>query len=306
MGAYIIRRTLAVIPVVLGVIFIVMLTMELVPGDPAAMMLGEFATEETVREVRRELGLDQPIHIRYVQYIGRIFRGNLGRSLMERTQVSAELAARWPATLELSGAAFLLVLVIGIPLGVVSATRRYTAVDNFSRVFSLLGLSMPVFWTGILLIVLFGLNLGWFPAGGRGTLRHLVLPAVTLALPSIAMIARMSRSSLMDVLSEDYIRTARAKGLPERVVIYKHALRNAMIPILTAAGLQFGLMMGGAVLTETVFSWPGLGRLMVRAIFNRDFVLLQGTVLVFALAFVLINLIVDLSYVLLDPRIAYD
>ena len=300
---YVIRRLLLAIPVVLGVIFVVMLTMELVPGDPAEIMLGDFATEEAVRALRHELGLDKPILVRYVQYIGRLLRGDLGRSLREQRPVAMEIAAAWPATFKLSLAAILIALVLGIPAGVISATRRYSWFDNFSRLFSLLGLSMPVFWTGILLIIFFSYKLGLFPVGGMGTWRHLVLPAFTLALPSVAMLARMTRSSLLEVLSEDYIRTARAKGLDERVVIYKHALRNALIPIITVAGLQTGQMLGGAILTETVFSWPGLGRLMVRAIFNRDFILLQGAVLVFSLAFVLINLLVDLSYGLLDPRV---
>ena len=306
MTAYLIRRILLAIPVVLGVILVVMLTMELVPGDPAAIMLGDFATEEAVRALRHELGLDRPLLVRYLWYLGRLVQGDLGRSLREQRPVAAEIAAAWPATVELAAAAFVLAVILGVLAGVVSGARRYTWFDHLARLLSLLGLSMPVFWTGILLIVLFGLKLQWLPVGGRGTWAHLVLPAVTLSLPSVAMLARMTRSSLLEVLNEDYIRTARAKGLSERVVIYKHALRNALLPVVTTAGLQAGQMMGGAILTETVFSWPGLGRLMVRAIFNRDFTLLQGAVLIFALAFVLINLIVDLSYAVLDPRITYD
>lgn len=305
MTAYLIRRLFLTVPVVLGVIFVVMLTMELVPGDPAQIMLGDFATEEAVRELRDELGLDEPLLIRYVQYLGQILRGDLGRSLREQRPVSTEIAQSWPATFQLSIAAFTIALLLGIPAGVISATRRYSWFDHLSRVFSLLGLSMPVFWTGLLLIVLFSFRFRLFPVGGTGTWRHLVLPAFTLALPSVAMLARMTRSSLLEVLSEDYIRTARAKGLANWIVIIRHAVRNALIPIVTVAGLQIGQMLGGAILTETVFSWPGLGRLMVRAIFNRDFILLQGAVLVFALAFVIINLLVDLSYAFLDPRITH-
>ncbi|GAB4564973.1 MAG: ABC transporter permease [Anaerolineae bacterium] len=304
MSSYLIRRLLLTIPVVLGVVFVVMLTMELVPGDPAEIMLGDFATDQAVQELRHELGLDRPLLVRYVEYLARVARGDLGRSLREQRPVAQEIAAAWPATFRLSLAAIVIALALGIPAGVISATQRYSWFDNLSRVLSLLGLSMPVFWTGILLIVFFSYKLRLFPVGGHGTWRHLVLPAFTLALPSLAMLARMTRSSLLEVLSEDYIRTARAKGLMERVVIYRHALRNALIPIVTVAGLQMGQMLGGAILTETVFSWPGLGRLMVRAIFNRDFVLLQGAVLVFALAFVLINLLVDISYSFLDPRVA--
>lgn len=306
MISYMVRRLILAIPVVLGVVFLVLLIMEFIPGDPVEMMLGEFATEATVNSLRRDLGLDQPVHIRYLLYLRQIMQGDLGRSLMQRRPVVDEIAATWPATLELSIAAFFISVLIGIPAGVISGTRRYSWYDNVSRLLSLLGLSMPVFWTGILLIILFSLNLRLLPIGGRGTWSHLILPAITLALPSVALLARMTRSTLLEVLNEDYVRTARAKGLNERIVIYKHSLRNAMIPILTAAGLQVGIMMGGAILTETVFSWPGLGRLMLRAIFNRDFILLQGAVLVFALAFVLINLMVDISYVFLDPRIKYD
>lgn len=306
MTAYLIRRLLLAVPVVLGVIFVVMLTMELVPGDPAQIMLGDFATEEAVRELRDELGLDEPLPVRYLQYLGQILQGDFGRSLREQRPVSAEIAQSWPATFQLSVAAFAIALALGIPAGIVSATRQYSWFDHFSRVISLLGLSMPVFWTGLLLIVLFSFKLRLFPVGGSGTWRHLVLPAFTLALPSVAMLARMTRSSLLEVLGEDYIRTARAKGLANWIVISRHALRNALIPIITVAGLQIGQMLGGAILTETVFSWPGLGRLMVRAIFNRDFILLQGAVLVFALAFVIINLLVDLSYAFLDPRITHE
>jgi peptide/nickel transport system permease protein/oligopeptide transport system permease protein len=301
---FVLRRLLLAVPVLLGVIFVVMLTLELIPGDAVALMLGEHATREAVAQLRDFLGLDKPLPIRYVQYLGRLVRGDLGRSIQQNRPVVDELADAWPATLELTLAALLVAAAVGIPAGVVSAVRPNSLFDAVARLGSLFGLSMPVFWTGLVLIVVFSLWLPWLPVGGIGSPAHLVLPAVTLALPSIAMIARMTRSSVLDVLREDYIRTARAKGVWERVVVLKHALRNAFIPIVTLIGLQAGQLMGGAVLTETVFAWPGLGRLMVKAIFARDYVLLQGAVLVFALAFVVVNLLVDLSYGALDPRIS--
>jgi ABC-type dipeptide/oligopeptide/nickel transport system permease component len=218
--------------------------------------------------------------------------------------VSEELADVWPATLELTAAALVIAVVFGVLAGVVSAVWPNSFFDGVMRLTSLFGLSMPVFWTGLTLIVFFSLWLSWLPVGGSGSLRHLVLPAVTLSLPSLAMVARMTRSSVLEVLREDYIRTARAKGVRERVVVLKHGLRNACIPIVTLLGLQVGQLLGGAVLTETVFAWPGMGRLIVRAIFARDYILLQGAILVFALAFVLINLIVDISYAMFDPRVS--
>ena len=281
-----------------------MLTLELIPGDPVTLMLGEHATPDAVRALREHLGVDKPLLVRYGDYLGRLARGDLGRSIQQNRPVAEELADAWPPTVILTAAALLLAAVVGVPAGVLSALRPNSVFDAVARLSSLFGLSMPVFWTGLVLIVVFSLWLGWFPVGGTGSPRHLVLPAVTLALPSIAIIARMTRSSVLEVLREDYVRTARAKGVRERGVVLKHALRNAVIPILTLLGLQAGQLMGGAVLTETVFSWPGLGRLMVKAIFARDYILLQGAVLVFALAFVVINLLVDLSYGLFDPRIS--
>jgi peptide/nickel transport system permease protein/oligopeptide transport system permease protein len=301
---YLVRRALQAIPVVLGVIFAVMLTIEMIPGDPVTLMLGEHATPESVAAVREALGLDKPLLVRYAQYIGNLLHGDLGRSLRERRQVSEELADVWPATLELTAAALAIAVIFGVLAGVVSAVWPNSFFDGVMRLTSLFGLSMPVFWTGLTLIVFFSLWLSWLPVGGSGSLRHLVLPAVTLSLPSLAMVARMTRSSVLEVLREDYIRTARAKGVRERVVVLKHGLRNACIPIVTLLGLQVGQLLGGAVLTETVFAWPGMGRLIVRAIFARDYILLQGAILVFALAFVLINLIVDISYAMFDPRVS--
>ncbi|HEV8616127.1 MAG TPA: ABC transporter permease [Methylomirabilota bacterium] len=304
MLTFVARRLLLAVPVLLGVVFVVMLTVDLLPGDAVTLMLGEHATKDAVAALREHLGLDKPFLVRYLDYVGRLLRGDLGRSIQQNRPVAAELADAWPPTLTLTVAALLIATVAGIAAGVASAVWPNSFFDAFARLGSLFGLSMPIFWTGLVLIVIFSLWLNWLPVGGAGSLTHLVLPAVTLAMPSVAMIARMTRSAVLDVLGEDYVRTARAKGVRELWVLGKHALRNAFIPILTLLGLQSGQLMGGAVLTETVFSWPGLGRLMVKAIFARDYVLLQGAVLVFALAFVVVNLLVDLAYGLLDPRIS--
>ena len=304
MLTFIVRRLLLAVPVLLGVVFVVMLTVDLLPGDAVSLMLGEHATPQAVAALRDYLGLDKPLATRYAQYVGRLVTGDLGRSIQQNRPVAAELAEAWPATLELTLAALVLATVFGVSAGVVSAVWPSSFFDALARLGSLFGLSLPVFWTGLVLIVIFAWWLPWLPVGGTGSLAHLVLPAVALALPSTAMIARMTRSSVLEVLREDYVRTARAKGVRERWVVTKHALRNAAIPVLTLLGLQAGQLMGGAVLTETVFAWPGLGRLMVKAIFARDYVLLQGAVLVFSLAFVLVNLIVDLTYGALDPRVS--
>ena len=303
MLTFIVRRLLLAVPVLLGVVFVVMLTVDLLPGDAVSLMLGEHATKDAVAKLRDHLGLDKPFVVRYLEYVVRVARGDLGRSIQQNRPVAAELADAWPATLELTVAALLIATVAGLAAGVASAVWPNSFFDALARLGSLFGLSMPIFWTGLVLIVVFSLWLNWLPVGGAGSLNHLVLPAVTLALPSVAMVSRMTRSAVLDVLREDYVRTARAKGLGELWVLGRHALRNAFIPILTLLGLQSGQLMGGAVLTETVFAWPGLGRLMVKAIFARDYVLLQGAVLLFALAFVIVNLLVDLSYGLLDPRI---
>jgi len=301
---FVLRRLLLAIPVLLGVIFAVMLTIELIPGDPVELMLGQNASQEAVAHLREFLGLDRPLLVRYGEYLGKLLTGDLGRSIQQNRPVADELGEAWPATAQLTLAALCLAAVVGVVAGIVSAVWPNSVFDALARLASLFGLSMPIFWIGLCLIVVFALWLPWLPVGGTGSLAHLVLPAVTLALPSIAVIARMTRSSVLEVLREDYVRTARAKGVAERLVVVKHALRNAFIPIVTLLGLQAGQLMGGAVLTETVFAWPGLGRLMVKAIFARDYVLLQGAVLVFALAFVVVNLLVDLSYGALDPRVS--
>ncbi len=305
MFSYLIRRILIAVPLLLGVVFIVIASFDLVPGDPAALILGEFATESAVAELRAELGLDRPLLVRYADTVVNLLQGDLGRSLTERRPVAVILGETFPLTAQLAGAAIALVLLVGIPLGLIAAMRPGSWIDNVIRVVSLAGLSMPVFWTGLVFMVIFSVNLGITPVSGTGTWRHLILPSVTLALPSIAVIARMTRSTVLEVLREDFIRTARAKGISERSVLVKHMLRNAMIPIVTVLGLQLGQMLGGAVLTETVFAWPGVGRLTVFAIFNRDYPLMQGVVMVLAMVYVGVNLLVDLSYGLFDPRVRY-
>ena len=303
MLTFIARRLVLAVPVLLGVVFVVMLTVELIPGDAVALMLGEHATPEAVARLRDYLGLDKPLLVRYVGYVGRVARGDLGRSIQQNRPVVDELADAWPATLELTCAARVISALAGVAAGVVSAVWPNSLFDGVARVGSLFGLSMPVFWTGLVLIVVFALWLPWLPVGGMGSLPHLVLPAVTLALPSLAMVARMTRSSVLEVLREDYVRTARAKGVAERLVVAKHALRNAAIPLVTIVGLEFGVLLGGAVITETIFAWPGVGRLAVDAIFSRDYPLVQAIVAMLATLFVLINLAMDLLYTYLDPRI---
>jgi len=305
MTRFLLRRLLIAGPILLGVVFVVMATMDVIPGDPAAMMLGQGATQDIVTRLRAELHLDEPLSVRYVGYVGRLVHGDFGRSIVDSRPVNEEIAPAWTATLELGSAALVLMIVGGLLLGVFSAHWHRTVFDDASRVVSLFGLSMPVFWTGILFILVFSLWLRWFPSGGRGSWTHLVLPAVTLAIPSMATLARVTRSSMLDVLHEDYIRTAYAKGSRNVVVLFRHALRNALIPVVTVLGLQLGQLLGGAILTETVFAWPGVGRLLVQAISTRDYTLVEGGVLVLAVTFVLTNLVVDVAYAYLDPRIVY-
>ncbi|MDR7434533.1 MAG: ABC transporter permease [Armatimonadota bacterium] len=305
MTVFIIRRLVMLVPTLAGVTLAVFLMLHLTPGDPITLMLGEFASATEVARLRNELGLDRPLLVQYLKYMERTFHGDLGTSIRSQRAVLDEIADRLPWTLQLAFAAMTLAIFVGIPMGVIAATTRNPAIDSVVTVFSLLGLSMPTFWSGLLLILLFSLTLGWFPITESHGLRALVLPAVTLAAPAAAVLARMTRSSVLEVLRQEYIRTARAKGLLERVVVYKHALRNAMIPILTVAGLQFGGLLAGAVIVESVFARPGLGRLTVNAVLSRDFPLAQGVVLVIAAMYVFVNLAVDVLYGLLDPRIRY-
>src|SRR5512133_1815845 len=305
-GQFLLRRAISSLVVVLGVVFLVTLVLDMTPGDPVALMLGQNATPQQIATLRHELELDQPLLVRYGHYLQHAAQADLGRSIRTDRPVVAEIADAWPNTLQLALAAIVLAVLVGMGLGMASALRPYGWADSLIRVLALFGLSMPIFWIGLMFMYVFVFFFKLLPVGGIGTPQHLILPAVTLALPSIALISRMARSSLMEVLGEDYIRTGRAKGLGERVVVLRHALRNALIPVVTVIGLQFGQLMGGAILTETVFAWPGLGRLIVMAVFARDYPLLQGTVLIFALTYVVVNLVVDLSYGWLDPRVAHS
>jgi len=304
--SYIIRRVLLAIPVLVGVVTLVFLSLRLMPGDPALIMAGEAAPQEVVERIRDQLGLDRPLLVQYGIYMGNLLRGDLGQSVRTRREVTREIGFRFPATMELAAASMAIAMVFGVLAGVVSATKQYSILDYSTMVGALFGISIPVFWFGLMAMWVFSVQLGWFPVGGRGTIRHLVLPAITLGAMSTGMIARMTRSSMLEVMRQDYVRTARAKGVTERVVQLKHALRNALIPVLTIAGLQFGTLLGGSVLTETVFTWPGVGRLMVDSIMNRDYPVVQGAVLLIALVFTGVNLLVDIAYSFVDPRIRYD
>ena len=316
MRQYLARRLLLLVPVLMGVSIVVFMVLHLSPGDPAEIMLGSAATKEDLARLRLEMGLTEPLHVQYVRWMGHVLRGDLGRSLWMKRPVLGEVLQRFKATLVLAGSALALSTLGGLTLGVFSATRPDSILDRASTVVSLFGASMPVFWLGIVLMVVFSLWLGWLPASGmwapygggdfRDLVLHLVLPAVTLAAASLTIIARLTRSTMLEVLGQDYIRTARAKGLVEGRVVVRHGLKNALIPIVTVVGVQAGYLLGGAVLTETVFAWPGVGTLMVQGILARDFPLVQGCVLVVALGFVLVNLAVDLLYAYLDPRIRYD
>ncbi len=305
MYAYIVRRLLLAVPVLIGVSILVFSIVRFIPGDPARVIAGVQAPQSAVERVRREMLLDEPLHTQYFVYMGNLLQGDMGRSAFTRRPVAVELYERFPNTLILTVAALGIATVLGMSAGIISATKRYSLFDNFVMLLALAGIAIPVFWLGLMLQLLFSVNLGWLPSSGMDTWRHLILPALTLGLATTALIARITRSSMLDVLGQDYINTARAKGLVERIVVYKHALKNALIPVVTVMGLQFGILLGGAVLTESVFSWPGVGRLLVDSILARDYPVVQGAVLVLALFFVLINLVVDIIYALLDPRITY-
>ncbi|MBI4278508.1 MAG: ABC transporter permease [Armatimonadetes bacterium] len=306
MLAFIVRRLLSLIPVLLLITLAVFLLIHIVPGDAATYILSEgFATAEDVDKLRRELGLDQPIWVQYVRYLNGIARLNFGRSLYTRRPLLDEITARFPASVELALASIAIAVLIGLFAGMMAAVRHNTLWDRGITTSVLFGFSMPDFWLGLMLIFLFAVRLGWVPATGRGGVVHLILPALTLGIASSALIARMTRSSLLDTLRQDYVRTARAKGLDEHIVLFKHALKNSLIPTVTVVGLQFGTMLGRVVVTESVFAWPGIGRLLLDAINARDLPLIQGIVLVIATSFVLINLAVDILYSYLDPRIRY-
>jgi peptide/nickel transport system permease protein len=306
MWAYIVKRVLLAIPVIFGVAFLVFAMVRIIPGDPARVIAGEAATQDVVDGIRRDLGLERPLLQQFISFMGSLLRGDLGRSVRSRVPVSLELGARIPNTIKLTMAGLIVAISVGVAAGVVSAIRPYSVLDTGVMLVALAGLSMPVFWSGLMLILVFAVWLGWLPAVGTGSFVHLILPAVTLGMATAAIIARMTRSSMLEVLRSDYIRTARAKGLAEGTVINRHAFRNALIPVITVVGLQMGTLLSGAVLTESVFAWPGVGRLLVEGILARDYPIVQASVLVVALAFVLVNLFVDVLYAAVDPRIHYE
>jgi peptide/nickel transport system permease protein/oligopeptide transport system permease protein len=306
MATYVARRLLLLAPVLLGVSLASFGLFQLIPGDPALVLAGEEATEETLVRIRQEYGLDRPLPVQFAVYLKNAVRGNLGISIQSRQPVATLVGQRFPFTLKLAFLAILVSAALGVVAGVVAATRRNSPVDVAALLGSLVGISMPIFWLGLLAILVFAVKLRWLPAGGTGTAAHLILPAVVLGAASSAVIARMTRASMLEVLRQDYVRTARAKGVSDRAVVFHHALKNAMIPILTVFGLEFGYNLGGAVLTETVFSLPGVGRLIVEGIFARDYPVVQGAMLVVATTFVLVNLLTDVAYAVFDPRIRYD
>jgi ABC-type dipeptide/oligopeptide/nickel transport system permease component len=303
---YILKRLAMLIPVLFGVTIVSFSLLQIVPGDPAVLLAGEDANPDFIEAVRKEYGFDQPFHVQYFRFVSHAVQGDFGISIRNREPVINLLKQRFAFTVQLSFLSILIAAFIGLIAGVISATRQYSIFDNLSMVGALFGISMPIFWLGLLLMLVFSVYLGWFPAGGSGGLKHLLLPAIALGAASAAVIARMTRASMLEVVRQDYIRTARANGLREWVVIYKHALKNAMIPVITVFGLEFGYMLGGAVLTETVFSLPGVGRLMVEGIFQRDYAVVQGSMLLVAATFVLVNLLTDITYALFDPKIRYE
>ena len=323
---YTIRRLLLFVPVIAGVLLVVFLTVRLVPGDPATILVGPEGTPEDRARITRVLGLDKPLPLQFGIYVWKAIQGDFGRSIFLGSDVMKLVLTALPATLELAVLALLMTILIAVPLGIIAARNPNTLLDYSATILALLGVSMPLFWFGVLAILLFSLQLGWLPSFGRGpgllpalsglfsgsswtevwlALKHALLPALTLAFGSVALVARLVRSAMLEVLNLDYVRTARAKGLGERVVVNKHALRNALLPVITIMGLQFGALLGGAVITETIFAWPGLGRLVVNAISQRDFPVIQGSVIFIAAAISVVNLLVDLSYAFINPKIRY-
>jgi peptide/nickel transport system permease protein len=301
-----IRRILLTIPVLLGVATLVFSLIHLIPGDPVQSMLGESASPESVIELRSRLGLDRPLYVQYFSFLNGVAHGNLGTSLRTSEPVTRAIAERLPATFELAAAAMAVAVVIAIPLGVIAAVGAGTFVDHLATTLALVGISMPNFWLGPLLAIVFAVELGWLPVSGRGTLAQLVLPAVTLGAPLAAVLARMTRASVIDELRELYVAAARARGVSRMKAVLRHAFRNSLIPIVTVLGLQLGAVLTGAVITETIFAWPGVGRLLIQSIGFRDYPLVQGCILLIAATYVSMNLLTDLAYGLLDPRIRYE
>ena len=306
MSAFILRRLLLAIPTLFGVLVVAFLLLYVAPGDPAQSMVGERADEATIARLRAELRLDDPLYVQFGHYVAGIAKGDLGKSYITNRPIRRDIIERFPKTLQLAGAAMLLATILGVTLGVFSARSPGGLVDRLGLGVAYLGISFPVYWVGLLLILLFAVTLHWLPPSGFGGPRYLLLPALALGMRSIAFLARMTRSAMLDALGADYVRTARAKGLPERLVVGRHALRNAMIPIITVLGLDFGAYLTGSILTETIFSWPGLGRYVVNAIARRDLPAIQGSVLFLSAVFVLVNLITDVAYAKADPRVNYS
>ncbi|MDE3156118.1 MAG: ABC transporter permease [Acidobacteriota bacterium] len=306
MGAFILRRLLLTVPVLLGVATLVFSLIHLVPGDPVQAMLGEGAAPAEVAQLRARLGLDRPLHVQYEAFLGGLIQGDLGTSLRTNEPVTRAVAERLPATAELAVASMLVAVLVAIPLGVIAAAWRGTGVDYTATTLALLGISIPNFWLGPLLAIVFAVQLGWLPVSGRGGLAHLILPAITLGAPLAAVLARMTRASVLEELREIYVLAARAKGVSRTRAVLHHAFRNSLIPIVTIFGLQFGAVLTGAVITETIFAWPGVGRLLIQSIEFRDYPLVQGCILLIAFTYVAANLLTDLAYGLLDPRIRYD
>ncbi len=306
MHTYFLRRLLLTIPVIFGVSTLVFLFIHLIPGDPVQVMLGESANAADVDQLRNQLGLNKPLGEQYALFLKGLLTADLGRSIFTGQPIFKTIISRLPATVELTLASLVVALLIAIPLGVISARKQYSLLDNGATFIALLGISMPHFWLGPLLILLFSVHLNWLPVSGHGTIWHLILPAITLGSALAAKLTRMTRSSVLEALHEDYITTSRAKGLRESVVLFKHALRNALIPVITVIGIQFGALLSGALITETIFAWPGIGRLAIEAIQKRDYPLVQGCVLIFAFGYVFANLLTDLAYAAADPRIRFN
>lgn len=332
MLSYILRRVMILIPTLLGVSIIVFLMLQAMPGDPAELLLGERATDEALFEIREHLGLNEPLYVQYGLFLKRLMKGDLGETIWTRQKVWVEVKQRFPATIELAVVALCIACFFGIILGIVSATRQYSIFDYISMLGALAGVSMPIFWLGLVFMLIFSVNLGWLPLSGRlsidvdleiitnfyvldaiitknwialkDVLWHIIMPAVTLSTIPMAIVARMTRSAMLEVLRQDYIKTAKAKGLSQFKVVYKHALRNALIPVVTTIGIQFGVTLGGAILTETIFAWPGVGKWMYDAVMQRDYMVIQGGTLFIATLFVVINLCVDVLYAIINPRIS--
>jgi len=303
---FLVRRLLLTIPVLLGVATLVFALIHLIPGDPVRTMLGESATEDSVIELRGRLGLDRPLYQQYAIYLKDLARGDLGTSLRTNEPVAKAIATRMPATLELAAASMAVALLIAIPLGIIAAVGAGTLVDHLATTVALLGISMPNVWLGPLLAIIFAVELGWLPVSGRGTVAQLILPALTLGAPLAAVLARMTRASVIEELRELYVTAARARGLSQTRAVLRHAFRNSLIPIVTVIGLQAGAVLTGAVITETIFAWPGVGRLLIQSIGFRDYPLVQGCILLIAVTYVSVNLVTDLAYGFLDPRIRYE